>query len=269
MFKFPSLKSIPMIKFFKKIRQKLLAESKFSKPASPAGKYMIYAIGEIVLIVIGILIALQIDTWNQNKVNRSKEIEVLKDFQNELKFDLAHIEYNIKQNALATSSMGIVLEHLENDLPYHDSLNTHFNNATGIVFAELNGSVFETLKAEGLNLISNKDLRDSLVIAYGKINDWVTDQSRIYHDFMMDAAKNVFNTRFRDYWNTDMNAPTKSQMIPIDYEKLKEDQEYLYFLRTQRNLNFHYIEICAQVAQQFAKRLLILIEEELKKEAQG
>ena len=53
-----------MIKFFRKIRQKLLTENKFSK-------YLIYAIGEIVLVVIGILIALQINNWNeQNKIDK-------------------------------------------------------------------------------------------------------------------------------------------------------------------------------------------------------
>ena len=52
-----------MIKFFRKIRQNLLSENKFNK-------YLIYAIGEIFLVVIGILIALQINNWNENrKVN--------------------------------------------------------------------------------------------------------------------------------------------------------------------------------------------------------
>ena len=50
-----------MIKFFRKIRQNLLMENK-------TGKYFKYAIGEIVLVVIGILIALQINTWNQKIV---------------------------------------------------------------------------------------------------------------------------------------------------------------------------------------------------------
>jgi len=58
-----------MIKFFRKIRQKLLTENKFSK-------YLIYAIGEIVLVVIGILIALSINNWNQDRLEH-KETKVL------------------------------------------------------------------------------------------------------------------------------------------------------------------------------------------------
>ena len=55
-----------MIKFFRKIRQKLLSENKFSK-------YLIYAIGEIVLVVIGILIALQINNWNEERKANLRE----------------------------------------------------------------------------------------------------------------------------------------------------------------------------------------------------
>ena len=59
-----------MIKFFRKIRQKLLSENKFSK-------YFIYAIGEIVLVVIGILIALQINNWNEGNKQRAKEVDLV------------------------------------------------------------------------------------------------------------------------------------------------------------------------------------------------
>lgn len=54
-----------MIKFFRKIRQKLLTENKFSK-------YLLYAIGEVILVVIGILIALSINNWNQSQQNQAE-----------------------------------------------------------------------------------------------------------------------------------------------------------------------------------------------------
>ena len=56
-----------MLKFFRKIRQDLLSTGKTGKPSLPAGRYLKYAIGEIVLVVIGILIALQINNWNEEK----------------------------------------------------------------------------------------------------------------------------------------------------------------------------------------------------------
>ena len=73
-----------MIKFFRKIRQKLLSENKFSK-------YLLYAIGEIVLVVIGILIALQINAWNQARLDKQSEGEFLMEIQENLNEDLEKI----------------------------------------------------------------------------------------------------------------------------------------------------------------------------------
>ena len=63
-----------MIKFFRKIRQRLLTENKFSK-------YFLYAIGEISLVVIGILIALQVNDWNNNRKNLDLEDKILKEIK--------------------------------------------------------------------------------------------------------------------------------------------------------------------------------------------
>ena len=59
-----------MIKFFRHIRKRLLSEGK-------TGKYLTYAIGEIVLVVIGILIALQINNWNETRQIKKVEKEIL------------------------------------------------------------------------------------------------------------------------------------------------------------------------------------------------
>ena len=60
-----------MIKFFRKIRQDMINENR-------ASKYLLYAIGEIVLVVIGILIALQINNWNESRKENEEEIVILK-----------------------------------------------------------------------------------------------------------------------------------------------------------------------------------------------
>lgn len=65
------------MKFLRKIRQNLLMENK-------TGKYLKYAIGEIVLVVIGILIALQINNLNQNRANESKIASILAQIEREL-----------------------------------------------------------------------------------------------------------------------------------------------------------------------------------------
>ena len=66
-----------MINFFRKIRKKMADDN---KPM----KYMRYAIGEIALVVIGILIALQVNNWNHKRLNNQKEIEILVGTKEEL-----------------------------------------------------------------------------------------------------------------------------------------------------------------------------------------
>ena len=72
-----------MIKFFRRIRYDLMEKNKTGKPALPTGRYFKYAIGEIALVVIGILIALSINNWNSIRIEKQKEqlllIELYKD----------------------------------------------------------------------------------------------------------------------------------------------------------------------------------------------
>ena len=70
-----------MIKFFRQIRQQLLTENKFSK-------YLIYAIGEIILVVIGILIALQVNNWNENSKRNANELEYLGRLNEDIKVSI-------------------------------------------------------------------------------------------------------------------------------------------------------------------------------------
>jgi hypothetical protein len=69
-----------MIKIFGRIRHHLLIDHRL-------GRYLLYAIGEIVLVVIGILIALQINTWNQERINAKEERRIYQDLAEELEFN--------------------------------------------------------------------------------------------------------------------------------------------------------------------------------------
>ncbi|MGB5316457.1 MAG: DUF6090 family protein, partial [Robiginitalea sp.] len=74
-----------MLRFFRTLRQRFLNENKFNK-------YLLYAIGEIVLVVIGILIALSINNWNENLKNKKLETSYLKRIYEDLDTDLLQYE---------------------------------------------------------------------------------------------------------------------------------------------------------------------------------
>ena len=247
-----------MTSILKKIRRSLVN-------AGSTRRYLLYAIGEIALVVIGILIALQINNWNEERKVRAKEIEILKGFQQTLTADLEKIRSNHAYNKMAKKSIYVLLDHLENDLPYHDSLNYHFSLSTYVFWDNLNASIFETLKSEGLNLISNKNLRDTLAQVYGILNNSTHNSGDRYMDYILDASKNIFSTRFLGLWDTRPDKIQESKMIPIDYEKLKKDDEYLYLLRSLPNMQFYLLDDYALQLIGIAERLLFLIEGELEK----
>lgn len=78
-----------MIKFFRKIRQKLLSENKFNK-------YLVYSIGEILLVVIGILIALQVNNWNQARLDKKQVKQYLISMTEDIKSDILEYDQNIR-----------------------------------------------------------------------------------------------------------------------------------------------------------------------------
>ena len=91
-----------MIKFFRPIRQNLIMKNKTSK-------YFKYAIGEIVLVVIGILLALQINNWNENRKNAVKETQLLMSFKKDLEENIIELERVIKKSKNTSSKADSIL----------------------------------------------------------------------------------------------------------------------------------------------------------------
>ena len=110
-----------MIKFFRKIRQNMIKDNKFSK-------YLLYAIGEIFLVVIGILIAVSINNSNEANKLKQKELILLTAMQQNIKQDLKDLNWNIKANKERIRSNEIVKLSLETNLPFNDSLKYHYGN---------------------------------------------------------------------------------------------------------------------------------------------
>lgn len=90
-----------MIKLFRKIRQALLMENQTSAKASAGSKvskYLLYAFGEILLVVIGILLALQIDSWNDQRIENRQEVELLRAMKEEFQFNADQLNTSINTN---------------------------------------------------------------------------------------------------------------------------------------------------------------------------
>ena len=76
-----------------------------------------------------------------------------------------------------------------------------FTNITDTWIAEINRSVFESLKSEGLSIISNKDLRLEIVNLYNGLGIGQKEHSDRFRDLMDEASTNILSTRFIELWS--------------------------------------------------------------------
>jgi len=201
-----------MIKFFRKIRQKLLSENKFSK-------YLIYAIGEIALVMIGILLALQVNNWNEEKKDRILEVKILSEIKENLLGDFEDHNENTAYLSHVVRSSKIVLDHLNNGLPYHDSLATHFAWLPMAANFESINSGYNLWVSEGVNIITNDSIRLKISKIYGKEYKWLRDflKDRQYMNnqpLLLDMMK-----KFKSYEHL-------NKAVPRDYESLKIDDDF-------------------------------------------
>jgi len=150
-----------MIKFFRHIRKSLLMENKTSK-------YFKYALGEILLVVIGILIALQINNWNENRKDTHKETKILRSLQSELKVDLQNIKAQLFYKEESISNFTNALDVLSNKKKStKEELNKYLNTLLQVGGVDLNKTTFNNLQTTGeIRLIKNKSLADSIVGYY-------------------------------------------------------------------------------------------------------
>ena len=147
-----------MIKFFRKIRQKTLTKNKFSK-------YLIYAIGEILLVVIGILIALQINNQNDLKKARVKEVHYLENIKTDLKINLQEIDNYINTRTQGIEAANTILEHINgksiDDLEEFNALGVPIYNWQK--FHQNNNTFQELVSSGNLALISNDSIKNTLL----------------------------------------------------------------------------------------------------------
>jgi len=223
-----------MLRVFRKLRQHLLDQNKFSR-------YLLYAIGEILLVVIGILIALQVDTWNKGRELRAEELELLKNFKASLAKDIVYMQGSKTTYEKARNSLDFLIDYMEQDLPYVDSLKYHFANITFDWGLQYDFSTYQVLKSKDLNLISNDSLRSDLVTYYEYAQGLGLRLANRYSRIIEDASKTILSRHFDQMWEVRID-DLQGEMIPFDYQALKQDRQFMYFLKTLRNQNYWLIE---------------------------
>ena len=255
-----------MINFLRKIRKQLLSENKFTK-------YLIYALGEILLIVIGILIALAINNSNENSKERTKELSYLKNIKNDLIINVQEIDGYINNREQKIASAKNILEHFDGK-PIED-LETMVVDMGNIYswrkFFQNNNTYQELINSGNLAIISNDSIQNTLLnleSLYMKLKD---EESHFRYDSelllyapsykIIDHHSLVENYK---YQLTNGQVGTRLPIIRRQYELMLEDIE-------QKNGFAMAVLVFGNMNQQLAamknqsEELIKLIEIEIKK----
>jgi hypothetical protein len=219
-----------MINFFRKIRQQLLNENKFSK-------YLLYAIGEIVLVVIGILIALSINNWNEHRKSRLQEVNILTKLNTDLKANLIEIKGLKDMTEKRIKASQTILNYFEERKAIDDKLKRSFELInTDDLFNNAN-TAYKYIENQGVNILTNDSIlskitwmyeRDFKNISNREKTNWqiLTDDLRPLMDIYLEVSEpqdKLFNEVY------ELNKP-------IDMKALSENKQFKNVI--VRNMNF-------------------------------
>jgi len=244
-----------MIKFFSKIREKLPSED---PPAGEAGKfsrYLIYAIGEIILVVVGILIALAINNWNDKNNLENKETTLLIEMKSNLESDLEGLKWDINKNEKLLKANQIVLNSLNNGV-YNDSLKKYYSQIKGNTVFVKNTSAFKNLESLGLNTVKNDSLRIKITRLYSEKYEYiryieqVRDEKFQYEQITPQITKHL-------------RISSGDLYEPINVEELSRDNEFKSIIQLNSDLRFYIIKVYKDI-QKMITELIKAIDLELK-----
>ena len=238
-----------MINLLRRVRQNLLNENKLSI-------YLIYAIGEVVLVVFGILIAFQIDNWNENRKLRDLENILLIDIRDNLIASRTNLASAISYNKNTLHNYEKILSHIKEDLPYSNSLDSAFSYIGFWSEPNFTYTAYETIKLKGMDIIQNDSLKISITEIYEQTFPFLIEELKgeweLHQSLVLPFI--VHNIRYINY---DVARPT-------NFNELKTNDEFhnlmgLKMMTRKYNIQF------AERAQEKVDSLIFMIDRELGK----
>ncbi len=204
-----------MIKVFRKIRQQLLSKNNVSKPASPAGRYLLYAIGEIILVVIGILIALQINNANENRKKRISEQIILKGLKEDFLVNQESIKIALAKHNYHLNELTEYLKHLGPNVPALTDSIYKFDVSDYVTLNLTNGTLLSVINTDKIEILQNEQLKSKLSTYPSTFANY-----REYEDVNKDIVINkhrALGERYTSIIRLDSALLSKSEQHPSDF----------------------------------------------------
>ena len=217
-----------MPRFFNRIRKQLAKDNKFFQ-------YSRYAVGEILLVVIGILIALQVNAWKEDKIAKKFELDLLEGILLSIKENNEIFQRGVRLNQESIQSCQLLLTHLRNELPVSDTLNFHFARSLAWYKATPDLSAFETAKTYGLHTFENDSVRIYLTRVFERTVVILNTFEKRNHDYFHELVAPLLTGLFIATDHGILMPPNyeyQGSMEPLDYNALEGNEAYFHILET-------------------------------------
>jgi len=201
------------MKIFRKVRQELAAQNKISK-------YLRYAIGEIALVVIGILIALQINTWNEDRKDRIVERQILIGIKEALESDIINqIRPNLKDCSKDLQNIEKIMQSIDNKEAFNDSDATIYSSLMFSKDFKYELTAYKALENEGIKVIRTPELKKEILEIYNMNYPEVQEYIQNFSNNLMAFFRPYMRSNFKFIYVDNHTA----SYIPIDYNIIIND----------------------------------------------
>jgi len=178
------------------------------------GKYIKYAIGEIVLVVIGILIALQLNTAKENWQREKLRQELLIELRSSMMEDTLALNREKKRLKSAYINAMLLKKVIKEDLPYTEALDSSLAKILGVSIVPADYKIYDRLLSIGMEVRDDKDLSMEIVHYYDDSKN-LEESGEVVQNLLID---HIYPTYFISY--------SRNKAVPEDFEKLKEANEF-------------------------------------------
>ena len=178
-----------------------------------------YAVGEMLLIAVGIFIALQASEWQNRKTAHLTELSYLDELRTSLDLDRQRLLSGRERYRDIERRVEELIQLLQSDAPYSQSMDTNFGAVYGARAFDLNAAAYESLKSHDLTLISNRDLRSQIAQVYEQTYADIRRAIRYEESLVFDLLRPYFLRNFKDL-------VFDKSATPLNYSDVSNNPEF-------------------------------------------
>lgn len=230
-------------------------------------RYLLYAVGEILLVMIGILLALEVSNRSDNRKERALEKELLDGILIGLRSDSSDMAFNLEHHKQILNSQKIVLAWLYSTTPFSDSLKRHIARAHAFtVFTSMDGP-YEMLKTSGPQLIQNQEIRNKISKLYDNTYDIYGEREQIYNTIAMESYTRINGSLFYGTipYQLDKSEITIGEMEPLNPTALRTSKEFSHQMKTLLAFNELIVNASMVPTNRKVNALIQIVKKELDK----